>query len=54
MNNRKRQEDPYIGIVCGDDYKIEEKIGQGKDRNCLQGSPSESHSYTRLQSDPGR
>lgn len=29
MNSRKRQEDPYIGLVCGDHYKIGEKIGQG-------------------------
>ena len=29
MNNRKKQEDPYIGSVCGDNYKIEEKVGEG-------------------------
>ena len=30
MNIRKKQEDPYIGIVCGDHYEIKEKIDQGK------------------------
>ena len=29
MKNRKRQDDPYIGSLCGDNYRLEEKVDQG-------------------------